>query len=153
MILDVAQACVKKAFLRLAQWWLFWLKKFFKCIMLFHCVTFHISKMSVTKRTNSHGHTVLQSEYKLGNRQKVGFLKIQCWKSRWFFDIFLKLRFYEIFKVWGYLEKNWWVILKIHLHFEGGLFDGLSRAKRIRVIPLTVRAVEGSFFLHGLTRI
>ena len=117
--------------------------------MLPHCFVFHIYKIPVTKRTHSHAHTMLQSEYKLGNRQKVGFFKIQCWKYRWFFYIFLKLRFCEISKVWGYLEKNWWVILKIHLQFEGGLVDGLSRTERIRVIPLTVRSVEGSFFFAG----
>ena len=131
----------------------FGLNVFWTYIMLPNYFIFHIYKMPVTKRANSHGHTMLQSEYKLGNRQKVGFFKIQCWKFSWFFYIFLKLRFYEISKVWGYLEKNWWVILKIHLQFEGGLVDGLSRTERIRVIPLTVRSVEGSFFLHPLTRI
>ena len=43
--------------------------------MLPHCFIFHVYKMPVTKGTNSHGHTMLQSEYKLGNRQKVEFLK------------------------------------------------------------------------------
>ena len=153
MILEVAQAVVKKAFLRVTQWWLFGLKFFWTYIMLPNCFIFHIYKMPVTKRANSHDNKMLQSEYKLGNRQKVGFFKIQCWKYSWFFYIFLKLRFYEICKVWGYLEKNWWVILKIHLQFEGGLVDGLSRTERIRVIPLIVRSVEGSFFFCTLWRV
>ena len=36
---------------------------------------------------------------------------------------------------------------------QGGPFDDLSRTKRIIMIALTVRLVEGSFCLHPLTHI
>ena len=52
------------------------IKKNSKYFLTLGFVFFHITNVLANKRTNSHVHMTLESEYMQGNRQKVRFLKI-----------------------------------------------------------------------------